>query len=69
VLTSPAEQIAYIDAVLERRERGETLRDEAHRLAGDFRAFQRAAWPFVIPAAYVETWHMASLAEHYQAAI
>lgn len=67
-VTSPAEADALIDAHLARLERGEQLAEEAERLAGDFRAFTRAAWPHIIPGRMVWTWHIDTICDHIAAA-
>jgi predicted phage terminase large subunit-like protein len=62
---SPAE----VEAELERRRRGEQIAEEAARLAGDLRAFIRAAWHVLEPATeYRHGWHIDAIAEHLDAA-
>jgi predicted phage terminase large subunit-like protein len=56
-----------VDAAIERRRNGEQLAEEAARLAGDLRAFIRAAWHVVVPNTFVPTWHVDALADHLQA--
>jgi phage terminase large subunit-like protein len=67
-LRTPGEALALMDAAMERRIRDETLQDEAARLARSFPEFIRAAWPIVVPARFVPTWHIDTIAEHIQAA-
>lgn len=63
------DQIARIQGALDRKRRGVTLEQEAHRLRASFPAFIQAGWPVIIPRPYVHTWHVGSIAEHYQATI
>lgn len=50
---------AEMAAYLERRKSGETLADEAERLASDFHAFVRAAWHVIEPGTeFVDGWHI-----------
>ncbi len=60
--------LVELDAAIERRQRGEQLADEAHRLQGSLRAFVEAAWPLLIPARFVPSWHIDAICEHLQAA-
>lgn len=51
-----------------RRERQQTFEDEAGSLSGSLLEFVYAAWPHVVPAACVPTWHIESICEHLEAA-
>lgn len=52
----------------ERRERGEELREEADRLAGDLRGFVRAGWRVIEPMTeFRSNWHIDAIAEHLDA--
>jgi predicted phage terminase large subunit-like protein len=55
-------------AARRRRSEGQRLEEEAHQLAGSLKLFTRAAWPHVVPAAMVWTWHLDVMCEHLQAA-
>lgn len=68
-MTSLAEAIGEVDAAIERRERSETLAEEAARLSASFREFIYAAWPTLGYRELVPSWHIDALADHYQAAI
>lgn len=57
-----------IDSEIGRRERDETILDEADRLSRSFPEFIRAAWPYVVPVGRVNAWHIDCIAEHVQAA-
>lgn len=63
-----AEALAHVRASRERGRRRESLWDEADRLSRSFPEFLEAAWPIIVPARYVKTWHIQTLAEHVQAA-
>lgn len=62
------EGLALVDAARDRQARNETVTDEARRLSGSLYEFVRAAWPHLMPAVYVETWHIRTVCEHVQAA-
>jgi phage terminase large subunit-like protein len=68
-VTSLVEALAEYDAAIERRERSETLAEEAARLSGSYREFVYAAWPLLGFPPLVRTWHVDAIADHYQAAI
>jgi len=69
-VTSLAELRAEVSASIDRDREGESLTAEAERLSGSLRAFIPAVWPHAgMPRPYVETWHVATIAEHYQAAM
>jgi phage terminase large subunit-like protein len=59
--------IAQVEAIQERHARNESLAEEAARLALDFRAFQRAAWPVLGYPGRPNTWHLDAIADHVQA--
>lgn len=60
--------VEEVRAERERRERGEELREEADRLAGDLRAFIRAGWRVIEPMTeFRSNWHIDAIAEHLDA--
>lgn len=62
-------QWANEDAQTAQRRADETLQEEADRLAGDLRAFIRAAWHVLEPGTlYRHGWHIDAIAEHLEAA-
>lgn len=68
--TTLGELRAELGSSIERDREGETLAAEAERLSGSLRAFIPAVWPHAsMPRPYVKTWHVDTIAEHYQAAM
>lgn len=67
-MTAVAANLQEILAEQERRRLGRSIEEEAAALSQDFRAFQRAAWPVIVPRPMVSTWHFDAIADHVQAA-
>lgn len=61
------EAVAFLDADIEREERGEELAEEAARLAGNCREYVYAAWTHLGYPQPQSTFHIDAIAEHYQA--
>jgi predicted phage terminase large subunit-like protein len=59
---------ANLQTTLQLRRDGRDTRSIADELAGSLPKFYRAAWPLIVPAPLVDTWHLDTLAEHVQAA-
>ncbi len=60
--------VAELDASIERTESGQTLADEAARLAGDLRQFIKASWHTVVADPLIDVWHIDAIADHLDAA-
>lgn len=52
-----------------RRQTGQTRADRRALYLGSFYEFAKAAWPLVVPGRFIDTWHIRTLCEHYQALI
>lgn len=54
---------------LERRRTGMTRADQRARCRASMYEFVKAAWPLIIPGRYIDSWHVKTMCEHYQALI
>gem|GEM_PF-1271261 len=69
-MTTLAELRAEVYSSIDRDREGIDLDAEAARYSGSLREFIPAAWPHAaMPRKFVSTWHVDSIAEHYQAAM
>lgn len=66
-MPSPSDLLALVDAEIDRKKTGKTIEDQAREYRGSFFKFVQAAWHLVIPVPFVETFHVRSLCEHYEA--
>lgn len=62
-----ADALALIRDEKDRRATGRTIADQRAAYRASFYAFVKAAWGLVIPTPFVETFHVRSICEHYQA--
>jgi hypothetical protein len=67
VTLAPSDLLAQVRGEIERQETGKTLADQAAEYRGSFWEFTKAAWNLVIPVPFVDTFHIRSLCEHYEA--
>lgn len=62
-----ADALALIRDEKDRRATGRTIADQRAAYRKSFYAFVKAAWGLVIPTPFVDTFHVRSICEHYQA--
>lgn len=68
-MPSPSDWRALVRSEIERRETGKTLAEQADGYRRDFFSFVKAAWPLLVPSPFVDTWHIRSICEHYEALV
>jgi len=54
---------------LERRRTGQTIADRRELYRRSFYEFTKRAWNLVVPGRFIDTWHVRTLCEHYQALV